>query len=136
MPLKQVKFTVDFVVNVEDITDEDIRESPDFIDQKYLEKGRRERRLLYALLENKEAFQKYANFTFISLLRDMERLLGEKYPVDGSYEALIDHLKPAVSALSEEDKEFIEKDMKDGTFGDDALFFSAFNLDIPRIPEL
>ncbi len=143
MPLKQFKFTLEFLVNVNDITDETIRENakaysnseefftnPDFLENQY-----RQKRLLHALISDESVLRKYVTQLFPDFLESKAKELTENFLLThDNYDETVEIEKIAVDKLNKEDKDFFEEVEKKGIFAENAeLFYEAISIDLADI---
>ena len=143
MPLKQFKFTVEFTVNVNDITEETIKEQHKLYnepkeyltDSDYLEHKYRQRRLLHTLISDEQVLRKYVTQLFPEFLELDAKGLAESFLLaHNNYDETNEIVMSAVRKLEKEDREFFEEAEEEGVFSENAeLFYQAITLDLADI---
>lgn len=137
MPLKQFKFTLEYIVNVEEKTDEEITanaeqyyHSESLESGEYLKEYERMKRLLAALLEDEEALLLFTKLRFQGLTEAYaDELLRTGFPFENESVEEKKILSPIIERLSSEDQESFAEAEKNGVFSESIdLVFSAFRL--------
>jgi|SRR5215213_3061921 len=134
---KQFRFTVEYLVNVEEKTDEEIADNAkNYYDSETLNSGEhlkeydRMKRLLTALLEDEEALLHFTKLRFQGLTEAYaDDLLKKEFPFEDESKEEKKILSPVIKRLSTKDQEVFAEAEKNGVFSESInLVFSAFRL--------
>lgn len=137
MPLKQFKFTIEYVVNVEEKTDEEIvNNAKRYFASESIENGEHlkeyepMKRLLAALVEDEETLLKFTKLRFQGLAEAYaDELLKAEFPFGRELDEEKIILFPIIERLSAEDQEHFANAEKNEMFSESIdLVFSAFKL--------